>query len=308
MTAPEISVVLLTKDGGARFAEVLDGLFACDGIESAEVLVVDSGSTDGTAERAAAHPGVALHRIPAAEFGHGRTRNLGARLARGRRLVFLVQDATPAGPDFLRRLTAPLADPGVAAAYARQVARPEADPVERLYLEAVYPERPEERSGAGAARMGIQDMFFSNVASALWREVWERFPFDESLVMSEDQQWAKAALRAGWRIVYEPCAVVLHSHHYPLARVFQRNFDSGASLQGIAEDPLPALAAYELRQLAAGCRALARRGEAAWIPRLLAFEAARSAGFAAGRGERLLPRWLKRRLGLHKAWWERAGA
>lgn len=306
---PELSIILLTRDAGPLFAEVLAALFACDGIEHAEVLVIDSGSRDGTAERAAARPGVALHAIAPQEFGHGRTRNLGARLARAPVLVFLVQDAVPAGRDFLARLTAPLADPAVAAVYARQVARAEADPVERAFLETVYPEAPAVRSASpGAARLGIQDLFFSNVASAIRRAVWEAIPFDEALIMSEDQQWAKAALRAGWRIVYEPAAVVRHSHGYSLARLFQRNFDSGFSMRGVTADGTGSLLGAEARRLAAGGRALARRGERRFLPRLLLFEAVRAAGFAAGRAAPLLPRWLKRRLSLHKAYWHREAA
>ena len=44
-----------------------------------------------------------LHEIPSAEFGHGRTRNLGAELTTGDVIAFLTQDATPA-PGWLAAL------------------------------------------------------------------------------------------------------------------------------------------------------------------------------------------------------------
>src|SRR5688572_12288043 len=111
MKPADLSIVLLTKNGGELFDDVLAGLFRCDGILETEVLMIDSGSTDGTLERAARYPHIRVHTIPPAEFGHGRTRNLGVRLTARPVVVFLVQDATPATADFLARLTAPLAEP-----------------------------------------------------------------------------------------------------------------------------------------------------------------------------------------------------
>jgi rhamnosyltransferase len=305
VSAPACSLVLLTKNGGPVFAETLRVLAAQQGIERAEVVLIDSGSTDGTPERAAeVFPEARIHRIPPAEFGHGRTRNLGARLATAPLLVYLVQDATPVGADFLERLTAPLADPTVAAAYGRQIARPEADPVERFYLEAVYPDRPESRAWNGG-RMTIRTMFFSNVAAVLRRSVWERFPFEEEILMSEDQQWAKAALRDGHRIVYEPAAAVLHSHHYTLEQVFRRNFDSGASLVGVAEDTLGEMIGYELAHLRAGLRHFAAHRQLGQIPRFLAYEATRAAAFSTGQRARWIPLPLKRKLSLYRYHWDR---
>jgi rhamnosyltransferase len=112
----QLSLVLLTKNSGPLLEDVLEGLFRCDGIAQVELLAIDSGSTDGTLERLAARPGLRVERIPPEAFGHGRTRNLGVRLTSRPFVGFLVHDATPAHPDFLHRLLAPLADPGVAGA------------------------------------------------------------------------------------------------------------------------------------------------------------------------------------------------
>lgn len=306
---PELSVVLLTRDAGPRFAEVLDGLFGCRGIERAEVLVLDSGSSDGTPELAASRPGVQVVPVRPEEFGHGRTRNLGAGLARGEVLVFLVQDATPAAPDFLERLTAPLAeDPRLAATYGRQLPRPEASPVEAEFLRQTYPERPEVRLIEGPREpIRIGSIFFSNVCSAIRRSVWQAFPFDETMIMSEDQQWARDVLAAGHLIRYEPSAVVLHSHGYGWKRVFQRNFDSGYSLRGVAEDSFGSMVRYELRFLLETTRSLWRRGQALSIPRLAAHEAARGLGFLLGRHAHRLPHGLRASLSLHKHYWKPSG-
>src|SRR6266481_6362128 len=108
MNASDLSIVILTKNGGDLFADVLAGLFTCDGIIDAEILVIDSGSSDRTIEYAKQHPQIRIHEIPPAEFGHGKTRNLGAGMTTRPIIVNLVQDATPATPDFLMRLATPL--------------------------------------------------------------------------------------------------------------------------------------------------------------------------------------------------------
>lgn len=303
MIEPQLSIILLTKNGGDLFGEVLDALFNCDGMASAEVVQIDSGSTDSTLAHSARHPQIRLHRIPAAEFGHGRTRNLGARLSRGRTLVYLVQDATPVAREFLQRLTAPLADPEVAAVYGRQLPRPWTNRLERFFLGETYPDERRIRFHGGRGPMRIEDIFFSNVASAIRRESWERFPFQEDLIMSEDQQWAKEVLRAGSRIVYEPAAAVYHSHNYSLAELFRRNFDSGYSLLGIVEDSFWRMAGYEIRHLAAGIRDLTASRDVAWIPYFLVYESTKSAGFSLGQRARWLPRWLRRALSLHRQYW-----
>ncbi len=304
--APEISVILLTKNAGDGFGAVLDALFACRSIDRAEVVLIDSGSTDGTLETARSFP-VSIHTIPPEEFGHGRTRNLGASLARGKVLVFLVQDAEPADEGFLDSLLGPLArDPQLAATYARQVPRPDASPVEAELVRHTYPPRPSVRRLEGKGdRPTIGAVFFSNVASAIRRDLWRRFPFDETLIMSEDQEWAGRVLRAGHRIAYCPDAVVVHSHGYPLSKVLRRNFDSGHSLVGIVHDRPAGMVAYELRFLGAATAGLVRRGRPLWIVWLLFHETARATGFFLGRHAGLLPARWRRALSLHRSYWDK---
>ena len=150
----------------------------------------------------------------------------------------------------------------------------------------------------------IDAVFFSNVASAIKREVWERFPFDPELIMSEDQKWARQVLEAGLDIVYEPAAQVLHSHHYTLGELFRRNFDSGYSLVGVVEDRLAGMIRYEARYLAGGIRALASQRPLRWIPSLLLRELVRASGFACGQRGSWLPLRLRRRLSQHPAHWD----
>jgi rhamnosyltransferase len=300
----QISIILLTKNAGRIFSEVLEKLFDCNGIDKAEILMIDSGSTDLTKKYARQYAKIQLSEIKSSDFGHGKTRNLGASLAKGDILIFLVQDAIPAYPHFLEKLIAPFSDPQVAGVYGRQLPQPATNPIEQIFLESTYPDIPAIRTHNLSGQLSIDSIFFSNVNSAIRRRVWEQVPFDESLIMSEDQQWAKEVLLKGYSVVYEPCAAVLHAHNYGLRQVFQRNFDSGCSLRGVVKDTWSHMARYELNFLRAGTRQLAQRGSASHIPYFLLHEAARSLGFALGQQSHLLPVRVNRRLSLHKYYWK----
>ncbi|MGO9621950.1 MAG: glycosyltransferase family 2 protein [Desulfobaccales bacterium] len=300
-----ISIIILTKNAGNLFQEVLESLFACTGIDKAEIILIDSGSHDSTLKYAARYPQIQIHRILPSEFGHGRTRNLGAKLAKGDIIVYLVQDAIPTTPNFLLCLVAPLTCSTMAAAYGRQLPHTSANPVEQFFLWATYPELPQTRYYDSSGNPTIQSIFFSNVCSAIKRQVWEQVPFNENLIMSEDQQWAKEVLQEGFSIIYEPAAAVIHSHNYGLRHVLQRNFDSGCSLRGIVGDSFRRMVSYELSHLRKGIKYLINRDKAAWIPYFFLHEAARSLGFALGQKSHLLPTRAKYYLSLHKYYWRR---
>ena len=220
--------------------------------------------------------------IPGREFGHGRTRNLLAREARGEVLLYLSQDAVPAGRHWLATLAATLVEPNVAGAYARQLPCPDAHPFSRFFLERTYGPKPARRSAPHTASVRIHDMFFSNVSSAIRREVWQRLPFRDDVIMSEDQYWAYDALRAGYDVVYQPAAAVYHSHDYSLPALFRRNRASGASLRGLIADTPRDIAGRGLAYIAAEAAYVLHTGQARWLPYLPLYEAAKALGFALG--------------------------
>jgi rhamnosyltransferase len=134
---------------------------------------------------------------------------------------------------WLRTLLKSFADPLVAGVYGRQVPKEDATPMERFFIEHTYPlERKVQHLKPGER---IRDFFFSNTNSAIRRDVWRKIPLPEML-KSEDQEWAKRAILAGYKIIYDPEAVVHHSHHYTLKQVFKEYFDSGATLPFVYDD------------------------------------------------------------------------
>ncbi|SDT48672.1 Glycosyl transferase family 2 [Paenibacillaceae bacterium GAS479] len=95
---PDWSVIIPARDEADNLAVLLP-LLAKQTVPPIEIIVVDDGSKDGTAETAAAYPGVTV--ITAGELPHGwRGKNWacsrGAETARGSRLLFLDADTRPA--------------------------------------------------------------------------------------------------------------------------------------------------------------------------------------------------------------------
>lgn len=301
-----ISVVIPVKNGGADLVRCLDGIGAQRLEAELEVVIIDSGSTDGSPD-VARRAGALVHSISPTEFGHGRTRNLGAGLARGEILVFTTQDAFAADESWLARLVEPLSREQVAGVYGRQLPHDDASPPERFFLDFLYGSQPRVQRLEASGEPSFEETLFSNVNSAIPRRLWEEFPFADDLVMSEDQEWSRRVLRAGYVLVYEPDAAVFHSHSYSLSDAFRRFFDSGVS----AERSYAAGRGGSLALRRAG-REYARRelewlwrtGNRRWIPYATVYEAAKYGGLQLGRRHRHLPLGLKRRLSALPAYWD----
>src|SRR5258705_13737017 len=114
------SILIPAKDEALNIRSCLDSVFAQDSSGRFEVILVDSGSTDGTPEIVEGYP-VRLYRIPAKEFHHARTRNLLAQLARGEYLVYLNADAFPTSQNWLNSLLANFSDAYIDVTYGRHL-------------------------------------------------------------------------------------------------------------------------------------------------------------------------------------------
>ena len=278
----DVSIIILTKDAGENFVTLLQRLFSQKFDGSYEIIVIDSGSTDDTLEVAQGFP-VKITRIKPEEFHHGKTRNLGAELSNGRILVYITQDALPLYDNWLQKLTDELNDPQVAMVVGRQIPWPNTKPPEKFFYSYYFPEHKIEVV-SGAPDYYRDNMFISNVNSALRRDVWQQFKFSEKVVLAEDKEFAKRVLLAGWRIVYQPDAVVYHAHDFSLRSIFQRSIDAGMALsQGIG---LPRSRNWVINRLGyfaseAGY-IMANPGWWKWLPYSVAYEASKLIGVMVG--------------------------
>ncbi|MDX1675521.1 MAG: glycosyltransferase family 2 protein [Longimicrobiales bacterium] len=277
-----ITVVIPVRNGGRHFERLTRHLTALTArLPQVEVLVIDSGSDDGTPERAEA-AGFRVHRIAPEEFGHGRTRNLGVERARGEVVCFLTDDVLPITPDWPLRFAAALEDRAVAGVYGRQVPR-DATTMEMFFVALNYPPEPlryAPHPDGHHPRPGR--VVFSNAFSAVRRDVALEIPIPEEADYSEDQIWARKALKSGYAIVYEPEAEALHAHVYRLRGVFRRSFFVGRALRAAGIDR-GASFAESVRFLTREVVYFIRQGHIHRLPQLLPYEFLRWLGFHVGR-------------------------
>ena len=222
------SILIRAKNEAKDIAKTL-ALIADQSVLTRDVVVVDSGSTDGTVElvqqwsaQQANQLGltVTLLHMPAAEFTFGRSLNLGMAAAQGDVVLNLSAHACPCDRDWLNHLIQPFENPQVAGVYGKQVPHPDAYPVvARDYLSFYGNEARVQTNGHDPG-----DHAFSNANAAVRRSCWETRSFDERLSGCEDVEWARAMLGLGYQIVYAPGAAVYHSHNEPLLKVYQRTY------------------------------------------------------------------------------------
>ena len=315
MGATETTVAIPVRNGGELLSRTLAAL-ARQSVEH-ELLVCDSGSSDGSGDLARAH-GARVIEIAPAEFSHGGTRNLLMEQASGSRVALLTQDAEPADERWLESLLAGLdlaADVGIA--YGPYRPRPDAAAQVRIDLEGWFDSlspdgepcverlRSDERALPALELMGRRG-FFTDANACLSREAWARVPFRE-VPYAEDRVLAIDMLRAGYAKAFVPRAAVLHSHDYTTVQELRRCFDEWRGLREVYGWREPAGPGHVLRRLR-GQLGQARREVAPTgvVPTATTFAAvsrhhvARLVGAVLGSRADMLPPAARRRLSLER--------
>lgn len=202
---PEISVVVPTYQRRAQVTAALDELLAQEVGVPFEVVVVDDGSTDGTAgalrDRARGEPRVRPV-VLANNQGSGTARNRGWRAARAPLVAFTDDDCSPE-PGWLASLHAAFGD-GADVVTGRTIVDPE----------------QWSRAGPFSHWLTIETPtpWFETCNIAYRRDLLASLGgFDESLTarnginFGDDTDLGRRALRAGADVRYQPDAVVRHA-------------------------------------------------------------------------------------------------
>jgi len=271
-----------------------------------EIVIVDSSSSDGSAERLRKWADRFIS-IDPATFDHGGTRRLAAAAASGDILLFLTQDALPATQDAFERLVAFLeSDPKMGAAYGRQIPYDETNLFGKHLRLFNYPETSCVKSLEDADRYGIKTPFLSDSFAAYKKEALAGVgSFGKKLIACEDLEVGARLLKAGYTIGYCAEAAVYHSHSYSVKEEFMRYFDIGVFH---AEHPHIrkefAAAEGEGGRYVRSELAYLLRHKAFWLlPHFFVRNLAKYAGYKLGLSYKKLPRSLARRLSMHKSWW-----
>ncbi|TET82639.1 glycosyltransferase [candidate division TA06 bacterium] len=209
--APSVAVIIRTKNEEEFIRETLEAVCA-QTKKPDEIIVVDSGSCDNTLQ-IASHFETIVVQIEPEEFTYGRALNIGFERASSDLLVSLSADAQPADENWLAKLTGALKDARTAGVYGRQIAGPRTNLSEKRDLQIRYGTERKVQS---------EDYFFSNVNSAIKKEVWNRIRFSESIAGAEDWDWARRVQEEGHVVVYEPDAAVFHSDDDAFMAAYRR--------------------------------------------------------------------------------------
>ena len=218
MFQPDVSVIVPVRNGEATIADCIESLLRLAYPKrKLKLIVVDNASTDRTAELLAAHRGditVASER----RRGAAAARNRGLSVAEGHVVAFTDSDCV-VDPDWLQAVVSPLHDEGVGICGGRILAR---QPCNRTEL---FGERIHDQN------LAINVSKPPYVATANWSSrlsvLRQVGGFNERFLRGQDSELSRRILRAGYRLVYAPEAVVYHRNKRTFSALFVEGYRHG---------------------------------------------------------------------------------
>jgi len=188
-----------------------------------ETVIVDSGSTDKTLDIAKKYNCLVTY-IKKEEFTFGRSLNIGCGYAGGKYLIFVSGHCIPASNTWLHDLVIPLTTGSIVYTYGKQIGRDSTKFSERQLF---YKYFPDENS------LPQEGFFCNNANSAIRKDVWEKYKFDEQLTGCEDMYLAKELVKDGMKLGYVGTAPVYHIHDESWTKVQVRYEREAIALQKI---------------------------------------------------------------------------
>ncbi len=216
----DVTVVIPVRDRAAELARCLAGL-----AEARRVIVVDDGSRDRAAVRSAAAEAGAVVLTRPVNGGPAAARNTGLAAAQTPLVAFLDSDCVPA-PGWLDALLPHFADPAVGAVAPRIVPHEAGRTWLARYEGASSTLDMGQRPGI--VRPGSRVPYVPGAALVVRKEA-AGAGFAEDMQVGEDVDFVWRLGASGWRVRYEPAAVMGHQHRVRLRAWFARRKDYGTS-------------------------------------------------------------------------------
>ena len=223
----EVTVVIPVRDRHAELRRCLGGLAG----GASRVIVVDDRSADpaGIAAIAAQYGARVVHRP--VNGGPGAARYSGLAAAETGLVAFLDSDCVPV-PGWLDRLLPHFADPAVGAVAPRIV--PHESGTSWLARYEGASSTLDMGARPSIVRPGARVSYVPGAALVV-RKVAAGTGFAEGMFVGEDVDFVWRMSGAGWRVRYEPAAVMGHQHRVRLRGWFSRRADYGTSAAALEQ-------------------------------------------------------------------------
>ena len=205
------SIVIRAYNEEKHIGRLLEGIRQ-QTLKDVEIILVDSGSTDGTISIAQSFE-ARIVRIPSGEFTFGRSLNVGIQAATRELIVMASAHVYPVYPDWIAALLYPFQNENVALTYGKQRGPETAQFSEQQIYHQWYPDVSMPRQATA---------FCNNANAAIRKSLWQQNPYDETLTGLEDLAWGKWAKEHGYDIAYVAEAEIIHVHTETFEGIFNR--------------------------------------------------------------------------------------
>ena len=219
---PDCSIIIRAYNEAAHIRRLLQGITE-QTIKNVQVILVDSGSSDGTVAAAQEFAVEVVHIAPE-EFTFGRSLNLGITHAKADLVVMASAHVYPVYPDWLEQLLAPFKDEEVGLSYGKQRGSKNSHFSEQQLFKHWYPEVSSPRQ---------EHPFCNNANAAIRLKLWQEHPYDETLPGLEDLEWGKWVQSNGHEIAYMADAEVIHVHNEDQKGILNRYRREGMAFKKI---------------------------------------------------------------------------
>jgi glycosyltransferase involved in cell wall biosynthesis len=211
-----VSIIIPTFNGASRIGKCLDAVLEQIAGRDAEVLVVNDGSNDKTADVVAAYPGVRL--INQANAGPAAARNRGANEAKGPIILFTDDDCIPM-PDWLSAMLEPFRDPNVIG--VRGAYRTLQKSLIARFVQIEYEDR--YRLMASLPSIDFIDTYSAGFRLDRFLEM-KGYDTIFPVACAEDVDLSYRMSARGWIMKFAPTAIVVHTHPDTLRRYLNKKY------------------------------------------------------------------------------------
>lgn len=232
-----VSVVIPTYNAGNKFNQIIDILFEQKELEFFEIIIVDSGSSDGTIELCLSR-GIIPIKISQEKFSHSYARNLGAEHAKGDIILFMTQDAMPSSVYWVKNMIEPILSENIAAVSCKEIC-PETT---ELFYKVNSVIHNKFMGITGNNKVGIIGACFdditlrknanlNDVACAIKNSIFKKFGYRYNF--AEDLDLGIRLLKNGYRLKFLAENGVFHGHTRSIDYYLQRSIVETLALDKI---------------------------------------------------------------------------